>query len=94
MNFSSFSANFQFRAEVKKVTSRAELKILQLELWLEPARLGLITNISPRRESDVKAIQPVPGNNTLAANLMARAWNSSSELQTATTIGAARTVAR
>ena len=35
--------NFQFRAEVKKVTSRAELKNLQLELWLEPARLGLIT---------------------------------------------------
>ena len=34
-----FSVNFQFRAEVKKVTSRAELKILQLE----PARLGLIT---------------------------------------------------
>jgi hypothetical protein len=24
--------------------SRAELKIPQLELWLEPARLGLITN--------------------------------------------------
>ena len=24
--------------------SRAELKILQLELWLEPARLGLITS--------------------------------------------------
>ena len=42
----------------------------------------------------VKAVQPVPGNNTLAANLMARAWNSSSELQTATTIGAARTVAQ
>ena len=40
-----FSANFQFRAEVKKVTSRAELKILQLELWLEPAWLGLITTI-------------------------------------------------
>ena len=32
--------------ELKKKThkpSRAELKILQLELWLEPARLGLIT---------------------------------------------------
>ena len=26
-------------------TSRAELKILQLELRLEPARLGLITNV-------------------------------------------------
>ena len=38
-----FSVNFQFRAELKKVTSRANLKILQLELWLKPARLGLIT---------------------------------------------------
>ena len=41
----------------------------------------------------VKATQPVPGNNTLAANLMARAWNSSTELQTMTTIGAAKSVA-
>ena len=36
-----------FRAEMKfsrkKAKSRAELKILQLELWLKPARLGLIT---------------------------------------------------
>ena len=30
---------------MKKVTSRAELKIIQLELWLEPARLGLITSV-------------------------------------------------
>jgi hypothetical protein len=29
-NFGSFSADFRFRAEGKKVTSRAELKILQL----------------------------------------------------------------
>ena len=29
----------------------------------------------------------------LAANLMARAWNSSTGLQTATTIGAAKSVA-
>ena len=32
---------FYFRAEQKR--PRAELKLLQLELWLEPARLGLIT---------------------------------------------------
>ena len=43
-NFGLFSADFQFRAEGKTVTSQAEPKILQLELWLEPARLGLITN--------------------------------------------------
>ena len=41
-----------------------------------------------------KATQPVPGNKTLAANLMARAWNSSTELRTVTTVGAAKTVAR
>ena len=38
----SFSVDFLFRAEGKKVTSRAELKFLQLELWLESARLRLI----------------------------------------------------
>ena len=43
-NFGSFAANFWIWAEGKKVTSRAELKILQLELWLEPARLGLISS--------------------------------------------------
>ena len=43
--FSSFLADFGFRAEVKKITSWAELKIIQLELGLEPARLGLITMI-------------------------------------------------
>ena len=44
-NFGSFSADFRFQAEPKKVTSRAELKIFQLELWLQPARLGLITRL-------------------------------------------------
>ena len=39
------------------------------------------------------ATQPVPGNNTLAANLMSRAWNSSTELHIVTTIGAAKLVA-
>ena len=42
----------------------------------------------------LKATQPVPGNNTLAANLMARAWNSSTELHNVTTIGAAKSLAR
>ena len=38
-----FRAEINFSSKREKVTSRAELKILQLELWLEPARLGLIT---------------------------------------------------
>ena len=29
---------------MEKVTSRAKLKIVQLEAWLRPARLGLITS--------------------------------------------------
>ena len=44
-NFQLVSANFRFRAEWKKVMSRAELKIFKLEQWSEPARLGLITTI-------------------------------------------------
>ena len=28
----------------EKITSQTKLKIVQLEPWLEPARLGLITN--------------------------------------------------
>ena len=35
---------------MKKATSRAKLKILQLEVWLEPARLGLITTKYSRNE--------------------------------------------
>ena len=43
------SARFRpiFDFELKGKRSRAELKILQLELWLEPARLGLITRNYP-----------------------------------------------
>ena len=37
---------------------------------------------------------PVPGYGTLAANLLARAWNQAPELQSATTLGAAKTAAR
>ena len=42
------SARFRliFDFELNGKRSRAELKILQLELWLEPARLGLITTKS------------------------------------------------
>ena len=49
---------------------------------------------STRSINSNKATQRVPGNNTLAVNLMARAWNSATELQTATTLGAAKSAAR
>ena len=49
---------------------------------------------STRSINGKKATQKVPGNNTLAVNLMAKAWNSATELQTATTLGAAKSAAR
>ena len=42
-NFSSFRPIFEFELDGKR--PRAELKIFQLELWLEPAWLGLITSV-------------------------------------------------
>ena len=51
-------------------------------------------NMGRRSINHLKAIQPVPGNNTLATNLMSRAWNSSTELHTVITIGAAKSVTR
>ena len=65
------------------------------------ARNPLGRNLFPKRSimrptwsiNCMKAIQPVPGNNNLAANLMARAWNSSSDLKTVTTISTAKSVA-
>ena len=44
-NFQLVSANFRFRAEWRKVTSRAELKICQLELWLEPNLIILLSKL-------------------------------------------------
>ena len=41
-----------------------------------------------------KASQPVPGNRTLATNLMARAWNNAREIHDVETLGAAKSVAR
>ena len=41
-----------------------------------------------------KASQPVPGNRTLATNLMARAWNDAKEIHDVETLGAAKSIAR
>ena len=44
-NFADFRALIEkFPSWEEKVTSRAELKMVQLEPWLEPAWLGLITS--------------------------------------------------
>ena len=41
-----------------------------------------------------KARQPVPGNSTLATNLMARAWNVATDLHNVETLGVAKEKAR
>ena len=41
-----------------------------------------------------KARQPVPGNCTLATNLMARAWNAATDLHNVETVGVAKVKAR
>ena len=43
LNLAHFRPIFDFELKGKK--SRAEPKILKLKLWLEPARLGLITRL-------------------------------------------------
>ena len=43
--FCCMITKINFQMTMEKVTSRVELKILQLELWLEPAQLGLITSL-------------------------------------------------
>jgi hypothetical protein len=43
--FSDFRAEIKFSSWADQVTSLAKLKILQLELWLEPHRLELITSL-------------------------------------------------
>ena len=47
-----------------------------------------------RSQHENKATQPVPGNRTLSTNLMAKAWNSASELHNVNTIGAAKAISR
>ena len=52
-----------------------------------------VKTIHTRSDSCEKARQPVPGNQTLAANLMARAWNESKSLQNSTSLNAAKLAA-
>ena len=47
-----------------------------------------------KHHNSTNASQPVPCNNTLAVNLMARAWNLSTKIHTVTNIVAAKLVAR
>ena len=72
-------------------------------VWkLNKAKDPLDRNIFPNRSiirptrsfNSLNATQPAPGNKILAANLMARTWNSATEVQTVTTVGAAKLAAQ
>ena len=51
-------------------------------------------NMSTRSVTNNSAKLPVPGSTTLAANLLARAWNEAPSLKNATTLGAAKLASR
>ena len=55
---------------------------------------SIVRNMVTRSEHSDKAKQPVPGCRNLAANLMARAWNETSQVQNASSLGAAKIAAR
>jgi hypothetical protein len=80
------------------VASQTALMVWKSKKAKDPLGRNLFPIRSIKRQTrsinSTNATQPVPGNNTLAANLMARAWNSSTELHTVTTVGAAKVIAR
>ena len=80
------------------VASQTALMVWKSKKANDPLGRNLFPIRSIRRQTrsinSTNATQPVPGNSTLAANLMARAWNSSTELHTVTTVGAAKVIAR
>ena len=84
------------------VASTSAQMIWKSKLWMDPIGSLLFptksTNqnrvMSTRSENDGKAKLPVPGCGTLAANLLARAWNDNLELRHATTLGAAKAAAK
>ena len=52
-------------------------------------------NLRPVRSKNIhKATQPVPGNRTLASNLIAKSWNDATELHSVDTLAAAKIVSR
>ena len=74
-----------------------------LMAWKAKRSMNPIGNcIFPKKEAwrpvrsinENKATQPVPGNRTLAANLMTKSWNSAKELHSVDTLGAAKIASR
>ena len=60
---------------------------------LFPTETNSSRTMSSRSQNCNKARLPAPGNDILAANLLARAWNEACDLQNATNLSAAKLAA-
>ena len=80
------------------VASSAVLMVWKAKKSMNPLGKCLFppkSSLRPIRSSNLnKATQPVPGNRTLATNLMAKGWNHATELHSVNTLGAAKIVSR
>jgi hypothetical protein len=84
------------------VASTSATMVWKSKMWMDPLGSLLFQsqsdnpppNMTTRSVTCNSAKVPVPGSNTLAANLLARSWNKAKCLQNATTIGAAKSAAR
>ena len=74
--------------------SRARMDPLGSLLFPNTALSSAPEKMSTRSTDNNKAKLPVPGYDTLAANLLARAWNEVPNLQDASTLGAAKSAAK
>ena len=83
------------------VTYTSATTLWKSKLWMDPLGSLLFAKsasnpnrVSTRSINSCSAKLPVPGCMTLAANLLARLWNESPEIQNAETLGAAKKAAR
>ena len=84
------------------VAYTSAITVWKSKLWKDPLNTvlfpskvaNLVEGVSTRSENSFKAKIPVPGCRTLAANLLARLWNESPDIQKAETLGAAKKAAR
>ena len=84
------------------VAYTSAITVWKSKLWKDPLNTVLfqkkvekvVGSVSTRSENSFKAKLPIPGCRTLAANLLARLWNKSDDIQIAETFGAAKKAAR
>ena len=84
------------------VAYTSAITVWKSKQWMDPLGRVLFTKkvqsvsggVSTRSENSCKAKHPVPGCRTLAANLLARLWNESPDIQIAETLGAAKKAAK